>query len=81
MKFTEEQRKNLSDEKNKIAALSKEQEQIYKKWLKEFKLKDGTTPAQYLWDYLFLKGISTKCFQSMLNKVLKSDNTDNNKIK
>lgn len=58
MKFIKEQIKILKYEKKKVAALSKEQEQIYKKWLKKFKLKDGTIPAEYLWDYLFLSDIS-----------------------
>jgi len=77
MKFSKEQIKILRDGKKKVAALSKEQQQIYKKWLKEFKLKDGTTPAEYLWEYLFLSDISVKEFQESLDKALKSGNTGN----
>jgi len=77
MKFIKEQIKILRDEKKKIVALSKEQEKSYKKCLKELNLKDGTTPAEYLWEYLFLSDISVKEFQESLDKALKSGNTGN----
>lgn len=77
MKLTKEQKKILSIEKKKIAAIGKLQDQSFFKCLKELKLKDGTTPAQFLWDYLFLTGISVKEFEKSLDKAIKNKDTGN----
>ncbi len=59
------------------AAIGKLQDQSFFKCLKELKLKDGTTPAQFLWDYLFLTGISVKEFEKSLDKAIKNKDTGN----
>lgn len=79
MKLTKEQIKILSNEKKKIAALTKEQEKTFQNCLKklDIDLKDGTTLAEYLWDYLFIADVSVKEFQKGIDRTIKSGDTGN----
>lgn len=77
MKLTKEQIRFLSHEKKSVAALRKLQDQSFNKCLKELKLKDGTTLAVYLRDYLFIADISVKELQKGIDRTIKSGNTGN----